>query len=857
MELKNYQRAVLTDLAAFLSEYEAYEVPERAFASYWKGKQFNPGHRYVDNIPGVPSVCIKVPTGGGKTFIACNALKVVRDSIPALIAHPVVWFVPSLSILDQTLLAFRSPDHPYHQKLRALFSGKVVVLEKNDALTGASFDPETVQRQLTILVVSYDSFRSSTKEGRKVYQENASLASFSSQSAKGKPIERADESSLAQVLNSLRPIIIVDESHNAKSTLSLEMIQNLNPSFVLELTATPREGSNIISYVDASKLKSEQMVKLPVIVYNTHDANEVVRTTIDLRRKLEIAARAQQSKGGVYIRPLALVQAEPKNSRSEEADTQTFTKLKEKLVGFGIPARQIAIKTAEIDELKGVDLLSEDCPIRYVLTINALKEGWDCPFAYILASLANRSSAVDVEQIVGRILRQPYVTRSPQQFLNLSYVLTASSRFYETLQHVVAGLNRCGFSEIDCRTMDIVVPPPGGSEPGLDQGQEDFMDTLIPTPVNADSAVAPLPTKALQDIETLAQASMQGSAAESAASEETVLPNMQGVDDIKQMRIEYVEDAKTVTLPSFFIREDAGLFNDEKDDKKPLTRQDLVIGFKLANQDINLDFRATEIELYEVDVRADERGFSRPEYSRMGKERSRQFAELISHLSDFDKKKELFAILHDGLGKFDEIPEKDIRDYLKRVIESQEPARLADMLENPYKYAELLKFKVHTLMMGYAIEAFNKRAADNRLFTQAAWHFPSMIQAAVTIRGLPRSLYSEEAEVNHFELDVAHEIAGLQNVLFWHRNIERKGFFLNGYLNHFPDFIVVTRRKNVILVEAKGDDRNNDDSAKKLKLGQAWEKKAGEMYKYFMVFQSIHVEGAFAQNQFAATVSRL
>ena len=77
----------------------------------------------------------------------------------------------------------------------------------------------------------------------------------------------------------------------------------------------------------------------------------------------------------------------------------------------GIPAEQIAIKTADINELKNADLLSPNCPIRFIITVNALKEGWDCPFAYILASLANRTSQVDVEQIVGRILRLPY-TRS-------------------------------------------------------------------------------------------------------------------------------------------------------------------------------------------------------------------------------------------------------------------------------------------------------------------------------------------------------------------------------------------------------------------------------------------------------------
>ena len=128
--------------------------------------------------------------------------------------------------------------------------------------------------------------------------------------------------------------------------------------------------------------------------------------------------------------------------------------MKQTLLDLKIPEEQIKIKTAEIDELKGVDLMSPDCPVRYIITINALKEGWDCPFAYILASLADKSSAVDVEQIVGRVLRLPNATRNSHDILNLSYVLTASAKFQETLDNVVKGLNHAGFSDRDYRSID-------------------------------------------------------------------------------------------------------------------------------------------------------------------------------------------------------------------------------------------------------------------------------------------------------------------------------------------------------------------------------------------------------------------
>ena len=81
----------------------------------------------------------------------------------------------------------------------------------------------------------------------------------------------------------------------------------------------------------------------------------------------------------------------------------------------GIPAEHIAIRTADVNELKNVDLLSPDCPVRYIITVNALKEGWDCPFAYILASLANKTSQVDVSRFWGAFCGCPIQPSTEQR----------------------------------------------------------------------------------------------------------------------------------------------------------------------------------------------------------------------------------------------------------------------------------------------------------------------------------------------------------------------------------------------------------------------------------------------------------
>ena len=287
-------------------------------------------------------------------------------------------------------------------------------------------------------MLSIDSFAATDKESRRVRRENSELAEFG-------------QDSLMEVLAALNPVVIIDESHNFRSNLRTETLRDINPSFILELTATPRETSNVISFVDAKQLKDEHMVKLPVIVYNQRNKTDLMLNAIQLRNNIEQQAVEAEQNGGKYIRPIVLFQAQPRTSD----DSETFDKIKDNLVEMGIPAEQIKIKTAGKDELKGINLMSRDCPVRYIITVNALKEGWDCPFAYILASLANRTSKVDVEQILGRILRLPYTKESDCEFLNMGYVLASSNDFEQTITGIIDGLQNSGFSAKDYRAVEL------------------------------------------------------------------------------------------------------------------------------------------------------------------------------------------------------------------------------------------------------------------------------------------------------------------------------------------------------------------------------------------------------------------
>ena len=378
----------MSDLSMYIDYVKRYNNLNTAYRAFWNAKGVSVDnteegylHPYDNSVAGVPKVTVKVPTAGGKTYIACNALKPIFDKLPSGKPMVVAWFVPSDTILKQTYEKLSDPNHPYRQRIDSLFNGTVRVVDKEAALFGTGISPTEIREQLTIFVLSVQSFASKTKDGRKVYRENENLTEYTKlYDSLTKRVDGADETAFIQVLSYLNPVVIIDESHNFEAPLRIEVQNAINPRFILELTATPRNKSNIISFVDAIKLKEANMVKLPVIVYNHRTKNDVITSAINLQRSLEQKAVEMEHNGGRYIRPIVLFQAQPKT----DADSETFDKIKEKLIQIGIPEEQIKIKTAQKDEIKRMDLMSRDCPVRYIITINALKEGWDCPFAYIL-----------------------------------------------------------------------------------------------------------------------------------------------------------------------------------------------------------------------------------------------------------------------------------------------------------------------------------------------------------------------------------------------------------------------------------------------------------------------------------------
>lgn len=878
MELKKYQESVLKDLDTYIENILDTGNAAKAYDKIWRDKGVRVGgadglQLYKDVLNGVPSVCFKVPTGGGKTILGCASLKHIFDAMGENKKKVVVWLVPWDTILNQTYNNLKDSTHFYRERINRDFSSKVEIYNKQQVLSGTNFSPSSVGDQLSIIIMSFDSLRSNNKENRKVYEENSSLMPFvDTFENKDELIKGVDNSSLMQVLNQMKPVVIIDESHNAQSELSKEMIKNLNPSFVLELTATPKSDSNIISIVTANQLKEENMVKLPVIAYNRPSVDRVIMEALDLRNALEKAAIKERTENNApYIRPIILFQAQPKN----DDDSVTFEKLKENLIEIGIPKEEIAIKTANKNELSGINLMSPECKIKFIITINALKEGWDCPFAYVLASLANRSSRIDVEQILGRILRQPYQKKYANKILNMSYVLTSSSDFSSTLDNILIGLNSAGFTKNDCRvirtnTLDNLTGTK--QEAHYEQttlfndssSESNDIDTNIFSVVAVKNELTNrLSQKSQEDLIHSAENTNGLVSENDNINKMLVLAENKNDEFEKQIENslregilnipdevrtytnvfcvnkEHKEEITKLKLPIFSYKKEGLLFSGDNA-IYPVDYDYLNDGFTLDSQPIPTDLTVSIDNIYKIDVESNSSG-SIVKKTILNKDDSNEFKKYLSLIPEQGRirvcKQKLVSDLNN---KFDNIPYGSIVKYVDRIIDSFKTEDDMIFLQNNiYAIGQKIKEFINKKLEEYRYENFKTKLNRNEIFINKNYALPLSITLPNHTSSYFKTLYIEEdSNINSLEEKFVTKVSSLSNVKWWHRNIERVGYHLNGYINHYPDFILETNDGYIILVETKGEHLDGDDSKKKLELGKLWANYSGPMkYKYLMAFE--------------------
>lgn len=442
---KIYQQQVLDSVEAYFKACHELPSPSIAFTAtterlWGRGNPYNP----LSGFPlDMPYFCLRVPTGGGKTWLAAKSVALVNTHLLRCEHSVILWLVPSKPIREQTIKALKDRSHPYHAALREAGPITVLDLEEAKSVTRATLDTST-----TVIVATRQAFQVEEEECRKVYQSSGALMHhFDNLSptqrdellTDGEGSERTTPYSLANVLRLRRPFVVVDEAHNSRTELAFDMLARFRPSGVMELTATPdmeRTPSNVLHSVSAAELKAEEMIKLPVVLETEPNWQQCLADAIGRRDALHKLADEERRAGAAYLRPLVLIQSEPRRTGVETLD---FEKVKNELINnHGIPASEIVVATGEEKGLEQIDayyklgIADPACPVKFVITQKALAEGWDCPFAYILVSMASLSSATAVEQLLGRVLRQPDAAHRQAKALNQSYAFVVSRNFAET-----------------------------------------------------------------------------------------------------------------------------------------------------------------------------------------------------------------------------------------------------------------------------------------------------------------------------------------------------------------------------------------------------------------------------------------
>lgn len=760
LTLKRYQQEVIDTLSNYLSSMQKFDHNNAKLAFLEITE--HPYHS-IEGLEKVPYICIKVPTGGGKTLIAAHAV----DCLYRLyLTHKsktgiVIWFTPSDTIRRQTLEKLKNRNHPYREVLDAAFGNYVKVFDSEEALRITKND---LDNYLCVLVETLQAFRRENTESLRNYRANGQLIThfenvdpryadiLEKYEGSAKPVE-----SLTNVIKMNEPLVVIDEGHNVKTDLSYDMLRELNPSFIIEYTATPLEGSNVLISIGADKLKAEHMVKIPIYVTPYLNSWKIaLGAAIGKRIELEEIAEDEQQETSEYVRPIMLIQAQ---NKSKFYDTITIDAIENFLLtDKSIPKRCVAIRDSEHHEIDNVDLLNPDCEIRYIITVKALGEGWDCPFASVLTSVAHKRSTLDVAQILGRILRLPNAKEKIHSELNVSYVFTSSSDTEKTLQSVVKALQGYGYDEYALRRAG-----------GKGKPEKTYFDKVV--------------------------------------------------------------DDENVVIPLLALKQADGFY-------KPLTyRPDLVRGFSLTGEayktEIDVDEMITRI--YEVDVHLKE-GETRVEATKIKEIPVKMEPSLLPA-----PKADLIEEVSRNI-QFPNISLKDITKYVARVVNlllETQKATLEQLFYHRYKLALVIKGYIQSFLDGYAQARFETFRNEKKMGTCPSLVLPSTVEIFLhedTEYG--KHFYERAYLMNSEEKIVASKIDSLDNVSWWLRNIERSGFYLQGYLKgrFFPDFIVKTKKNNYCVIEYKGEYLlGTSDTQYEERIGEIWQNLAPENYFFRLI----------------------
>lgn len=732
----------------------------------------------------VPNAVLKVPTGGGKTWLAVSAVSRVMGRYLDRNTGFVLWIVPNEAIYTQTLKRLKDRQHPYRQALDRAAAGRVKIMEKTDRL-----DARDVETNLCVMLLMLQSANRETQDSLKMFQDRGDVHGFfppeGEQQAHQAAIDLTPnlsaytgmfpmvKDSLGNALRVIRPVVVMDEGHRAISDLAFSTLYGFNPCFVLELTATPqdvqprggrnpREGryANVLVEVTGRELDREGMIKMPLNLdpRQGHDWKATLNAALARLNTLDAEARKLRADTGRYIRPIMLIQVERTGADQRESGHIHAEDVKEWLLTAGFDQAEIAIKTAQQNDLnnpENQDLLSPTNRVRAIITKQALQEGWDCPFAYVLCSLAASANLKAMTQLVGRILRQPGALKTGVEALDECHVITHHADTATVVGAIKDGLEQDGLGDLVLRVTQDDKSASGKATRTIKR-RPAFATTEIYLPkvmVVEDGEAREL------DYETDVLAAIDWRGFDPKEIAERIPENAQAAESQLQ-RIRLADDGDEL-----FVGETVAASTE-------VLAFDPAHAVRMISDIVPNPFVGREIVGALLDaLRA--RGFD-------------------------DAKLGLLASL--------------IVEELRKGLDAERNAR-AEALFKAEVAAGRIQFRLRldgrNWRMPFSIETTEPENA-RQLLNRAGGPLEKSLFAPVY-----------ENELNSDERDVAVYLDGEKTLAWWHRNVARTQYGIQGWKKAkiYPDFIFAVQRdggaKRITVLETKGDQLDNLDTAYK------------------------------------------
>ena len=850
MQLKQYQADTLAVLRRFLEEARvagaknAYESIAQEPEQAARLKGYAGPYAPLEELPDVPYVCLRLPTGGGKTILAAHAVSIARNAWIEK-DHPLVlWLVPTNTIRRQTVEALKNTRHAYRQVLDDAFAGRVRVFDIADF---THIRPHDLRDHCCIVVGTIQTLRVKSTEGRKVYAHNEELEPhFSAVQQAASGLEKMDNGdikfSFANLLHRHRPLMIVDEAHNAVTGLTREMQARVNPCAIVEFTATPQRKSNILYSVTAQELKREEMIKLPIMLAEHDTWQNAVNGAIAACASLAETAKDDAA----YIRPIVLFQAQPKNQEV------TATALKEHLMDIEqIPESKIAIATGDQRELDGIDLFDRTCPIEYVITIEALKEGWDCSFAYIFCSVSRIQSATDVEQLLGRVLRMPYAKRRQAPDLNKAYAFLSEPSFGEAARALADKLVDMGFEEEEA--LDNIEPV----QPTLDLQSDLFGPPEKPDPVFRYTTPA-----TPEILSELKEVKHDGLLARETAEGQVEIALTGWINrDREQAIAETLPEqerkgfATAVAQHRAAVKEHLSPAEQEQPFNVPRLMAEIQGTLEYADTDVFMEYH--DWSLLDYSPKMDEQEFTIRETARSfeidldGKRITYQFAsedeQLALDMAVEGWTVEALVLWLDRQVRQMDIHQSELLKWLRQLVDHLLNTRgmtIAALMRCKFLLAKKIESKIAAIRQKERSSVYQQylfeSEANATVSFDAAFTFADDMywdQRCYRGRWKPRKHFLGPDRVPAFdgaddgeEMQCAQVIDSLAAVKYWIRNVARhpNSFWLPTATDKFyPDFVALLNDDRLLVVEYKGAHiAEGSDTNEKRTVGTLWERES-------------------------------